>query len=237
MSSRQRLLVALLAGVALGGPVQAKDETAAPKPAPEKPGPTTAGGVPAEVLDQSAVQAIIGRSVKSPAGEDMGRIVDFLVSPAGQVRAAVLDFGGVLGVGSRRVAVGWTALSFSNIGKDGPVEIKLTRNQIRMAPEMKSGDPIVVLEPAPEEVPKGGAVKGSAPGMPPRAAVVKSSPDTARSAVDQGQPRPSAPAAPPPSGAASPGTTAPGTTAPGTTAPGTTAPESGAGSVPQGQPR
>ena len=113
-------------------------------------GPTiTPGGVPAEVIDASAVQGIIGRAVKSSLGEDMGHIVDILVSPSGDVRAAVLDFGGVLGVGSRRVAVGWKALSFAELAKDGPVVLRLTRNQIRMAPELKSGDPIVVLEQAP----------------------------------------------------------------------------------------
>lgn len=125
-------------------------ETTARPPAALRDGPTvTPGGVPAEVIDASAVQGIIGRAVKSSLGEDMGHIVDFLVSPAGDVRAAVLDFGGVLGVGSRRVAVGWKALSFAELAKDGPVVLRLTRNQIRMAPELKSGDPIVVLEPAP----------------------------------------------------------------------------------------
>jgi hypothetical protein len=39
--------------------------------------------------------------------EDMGRIVDVIVDRSGQVRAAVIDFGGFLGVGSRKIAVDW----------------------------------------------------------------------------------------------------------------------------------
>ena len=40
----------------------------------------------------------------------MGRIVDVIVNRSGQVRAAIIDFGGFLGVGSRKVAVEWSAL-------------------------------------------------------------------------------------------------------------------------------
>ena len=42
----------------------------------------------------------------------MGRIVDVLVDRSGQVRAAIIDFGGFLGVGSRKIAVDWNALHF-----------------------------------------------------------------------------------------------------------------------------
>ena len=42
----------------------------------------------------------------------MGRIVDVLVDRSGEVRAAIIDFGGFLGVGSRKIAVDWDALHF-----------------------------------------------------------------------------------------------------------------------------
>ena len=42
----------------------------------------------------------------------MGRIVDVIVDRAGAVRAAVIDFGGFLGVGSRKIVVDWNALRF-----------------------------------------------------------------------------------------------------------------------------
>ena len=42
----------------------------------------------------------------------MGRIVDVIVDRSGQVRAAIIDFGGFLGVGSRKIAVDWNALHF-----------------------------------------------------------------------------------------------------------------------------
>jgi hypothetical protein len=75
----------------------------------------------------------------------MGRIIDIIVSRTGQVRAAVIDFGGFLGVGSRKVAVAWNVLRFPAGEQLDPVIVELTRDQVRLAPEYRLGEPIVVL--------------------------------------------------------------------------------------------
>jgi len=76
---------------------------APPAGAPPNPSP----GTPAMVLDDQEVSTILGKSVRSSAGEDMGRIVDIIVSRDGQVHAAIIDFGGFLGIGMRKIAVDW----------------------------------------------------------------------------------------------------------------------------------
>ena len=122
---------------------------ARPLPAvPPKPSPPPQVGTSAVVVDRPAVESVIGKSVKSYTGEDMGHIVDLLVTPSGQMRAAIIDFGGVLGVGSRKVAVDWGTLNFMTAEKDGAVILALTRDQVRVSPEYKSGDPVVILETA-----------------------------------------------------------------------------------------
>jgi sporulation protein YlmC with PRC-barrel domain len=105
-------------------------------------------GTPAVVLDDQEVSTILGKSVRSNAGEDMGRIVDIIVSHDGQVRAAVIDFGGFLGIGMRKIAVDWRALNFAPGGKPGTITVDLTRNQVRLAPEYKRGEPVVVVSSA-----------------------------------------------------------------------------------------
>ena len=101
------------------------------------------------VLDNHEVQGILGREVRSAADENMGRIVDVLVDRAGQVTAAVIDFGGFLGVGSRRIAVAWNALRFPpRTNKNERVALELTRDQVRSAPEYKEDKPVVVLGPS-----------------------------------------------------------------------------------------
>ena len=107
-----------------------------PQPAP----PTTT------VLDTWEAQGILGRSVRSAANEDMGRIVDVIVDRSGQARAVVIDFGGFLGVGSRKVAVDWGALRVAPVGKDAPITLDFTRDQVKAAPEYKPGKPMIVLD-------------------------------------------------------------------------------------------
>jgi hypothetical protein len=76
----------------------------------------------------------------------MGRIVDVIVDRQGTVRAAVIDFGGFLGVGSRKIVVDWSALHFSRVADKGEsITLELTKEQVIAAPEYKEGTPIVVL--------------------------------------------------------------------------------------------
>jgi hypothetical protein len=76
----------------------------------------------------------------------MGRIVDILVDGEGGVRAAIIDFGGFLGVGNRKIAVDWKALHFvPAAGKRYGVVLELTRDQVKAAPEYKEGKPTIVL--------------------------------------------------------------------------------------------
>ena len=117
-------------------PAQTAKPAAAPPPAPKD-------ATPAEVLDDKDVETVLGREIYSIAGEDMGRIVDVLVDHKGDVRAAIIDFGGFLGVGSRKIAVDWRAIQFN---PDRAI-LSLTRDQVRVAPEYKDGEPIVVLGP------------------------------------------------------------------------------------------
>ena len=70
----------------------------------------------ATVLDEQDVMSVLGLRVRSSAGEDMGRIINVVVDGTGQVRAAVIDFGGFLGVGARKIAVDWNALHFAPAG-------------------------------------------------------------------------------------------------------------------------
>jgi hypothetical protein len=126
-----------------------------PPPAANPPAPPAAPEM--TILAKHEVEGILGREVRSAADEDMGRIVDVLVDRAGQVRAAIIDFGGFLGVGSRKIAVDWNALHFPEPGKAGErIALELTRDQVKNAPEYKDGKPVVVLgalgklEPLPE---------------------------------------------------------------------------------------
>ena len=109
----------------------------------------TEGGTPGQpsitVLDTQEVQGILGREIRSTADENMGRI-DVLVDGKGMARAAIIDFGGFLGVGSRKIAVAWQALHFvPQAEKRYGIVLELTRDQVKPAPEYKEGRPVMVI--------------------------------------------------------------------------------------------
>jgi hypothetical protein len=153
------LLVAVLTAFAVSGqteggtPGQAPAPSPSPAQSPAQPSPTQpppvsqAPGQPSvTVLDRLEVQGILGREVRSLADENMGRIVDVLVDGQGVTRAAIIDFGGFLGVGSRKIAVAWQALHFVPAAeKRYGIVLELTRDQVKPAPEYKEGRPIVVI--------------------------------------------------------------------------------------------
>jgi len=115
---------------------------------PANPAPPAPGTPPKNLLAIFPAEAtsILGKQVQGAAGEDMGRIVDLLVDADGQPRAAVIDFGGFLGVGSRKIVVDWNALHFGRVANKGDsVTLELTKEQVVAAPEYKEDTPIVVL--------------------------------------------------------------------------------------------
>jgi hypothetical protein len=92
--------------------------------------------------------------VADSEGNDLGRLVDILVSSNGQPQAAVIDFGGFMGVGNRKVAVHWSALHFSPADPKRKITLDMTPDQIRAAPEFRNPNKaaaVVVPEPAPPQ--------------------------------------------------------------------------------------
>jgi len=159
--------VIVMSLISATAPVWAADEAVPPPAAgvPPAPTPTPAPALnkdatppaaskevpkapPASVTILSAREAhgVLGRDVRSAANEDMGKIVDVIVDRSGTVRAAVIDFGGFLGVGSRKIVVDWNALRFGRVAdKTDSVTLELTKDQVKAAPEYKEDAPVVVL--------------------------------------------------------------------------------------------
>ncbi|CAO4143751.1 photosystem reaction center subunit H [Methylorubrum extorquens] len=172
---------------------------AAPAPAPAAPAngavtPSQEGGTPAVVLDTQDYESLLGKSVRAMNGDDLGRIIDVIIDRDGRPRAAVIDFGGFLGVGSRKIAVDWRVLKFTTEGKVGRLTLQLNRNQVRVSPEYKSGDPIVVLGAT-----SPGAVSPSAasPGAANTGAAVPPEGDASAAAEKPAAPSDKAPDRPP----------------------------------------
>jgi hypothetical protein len=121
-----------------------------PEP-PEPPAPRPADAVVDAQVGQVAapLTSILGKDVKSPTGEDMGRVVDVLADAEGHVRVAIIDFGGFLGVGNRRIAVDWPLLHFNPDAANKWLVLSVTRQKLQSTPEYKDPNSPRVLMPPP----------------------------------------------------------------------------------------
>ena len=96
------------------------------------------------VFKRNQLESVLGREVRTRVEQDLGRVIDLLADRDGRVQAAVIEFGGFLGIGTRKIAVEWTALRFESDGKQPVLIVDLTRDQLRAAPEYKASEPAVV---------------------------------------------------------------------------------------------
>jgi len=143
----RRLALAAAIGALLTGPAAAQPHS---EPAP--------ADVPATVQSIHAADAegILGKSVWGANGENMGLVVDVIVDRAGVPAAAIIDFGGFLGVGSRKIAVDWNLLEFHPADAKTPITLDLNPAALKSAPEYKpSAEPIQVVG-APPDPSRGG---------------------------------------------------------------------------------
>jgi hypothetical protein len=130
-------------------PSAEQQQRVAPKPAQPampKPPPDNAKELPAR-----QVMPLLGSKAQDLAGEDLGPVVDVVVDRSGQPRALVIDFGGFLGVGSRKIAIDWRLVHFRPENQDAPVLLHLDRAEVQTAPEfVPDVEPLRMLGPPPK---------------------------------------------------------------------------------------
>lgn len=151
---------------------------AKPSPTPAQT-PASHTGTAALVVGDAGAQVLLGLPVQTSKGEDLGHVVDVVVDRGGALLAAIVDFGGFLGVGSRKIAVDWRILHFPKTDGMNKLIADLPLNQLRDAPVFKPGEPIVIM----------GA---TAPPNPPPSPSPAASPKPTASPRPAASPRPTA---------------------------------------------
>lgn len=192
-------------------PAPAGSTTAKPAaPTATPPGNTE---TPAVVVEGKSADTLLGKPVQSASGDDMGRIIDVMVDHTGLVRAAIIDFGGFLGVGTRKIAVDWRVLHFPPDGSMDKIVADLSQDQLRVAPVYKPGEPVVIVgradvsPPAPASPAPPAQSPAPASSAPVQPAPVQPAPTPSapqQSAPTQNAPVQNAPARPTPTAPAQP---------------------------------
>jgi hypothetical protein len=126
-----------------GPPQQTSPKADGPKVAP-KPAEESAQKRGEENPPKSRLVSILGREITNREG-DSGRVIDVLVDLDGRSGAVVVEFGGFMGIGSRKVVVDWSAVHLVREGNRTAVVVDISREEIRGAAEFKPGEPVSVL--------------------------------------------------------------------------------------------
>ncbi len=101
---------------------------------------------PEPMASPPSLQSVLGREVTPPKGRgvESGRIIDVLIDGEGRVHAFVVEFGGFLGIGTRKLAVDRAAFQFV----DDKIFVEISGHQLQAAREWTRGEPPDVLKAA-----------------------------------------------------------------------------------------
>lgn len=92
---------------------------------------------PANAMQMST---LIGAEVKTASDENVGSVSDLIIDKNGQVVAIVVGVGGFLGMGEKDVAIGWGHVTKSDTGDEQELQVDVTREDLRSAPEFETQD-------------------------------------------------------------------------------------------------
>ena len=125
---------------------------ASPPPAPQ----TSAGQATLGQAVPDGTLAILGEPVVGPDGKSLGRLIDVMVDATGAPQSAAIDFGGFIGIGSRKIVVPWSALRFAPQGGKPTITLEMSPEQIKAAPDYRptantppAAPPATATAPAP----------------------------------------------------------------------------------------
>jgi hypothetical protein len=101
-----------------------------------------AAAAPAQ-LSRREAQLLIGRPVENPQRARIGTADDLLLDSHGEIRAVVIELGGFLGIGERKVAIGRDAFRVAPDGQS--IVVTMTADQLARAPSYREdkGQPVV----------------------------------------------------------------------------------------------
>jgi sporulation protein YlmC with PRC-barrel domain len=106
---------------------------------PPVAGKTTLGVTVSEsslVANGWRVSKLVGADIRNDKGDKIGKVDDIIVTPSGELSIAVVDVGGFLGIGSRRVAIPMRQLQITR----DPSKIVLpgaSKDALKTLPEFK----------------------------------------------------------------------------------------------------
>ena len=166
-----RTLVVLAAVSGLTMSTALAQTPASPNPAPATPLANSNTGnsqiVESQASDEWLASKLKGTTVVGSDDQKVGDIVDILLDKRGQVKAFIVEMGGILGLGARNVAIDLTQfheMPAANGNKE-QLKVAMTKEQATQAADFKPLPPPATTTGT---APSGSRPAGSQPAVPPR---------------------------------------------------------------------
>lgn len=105
----------------------------------------------AQEAEGRRVVPLMGKRLIGPGGEELGRVVDVIADEGGQPVAAVVDVGGFMGLGSRRIALAWGLLRWQPEPRFVRLATDVAPDVVTSAPEFRREDPATIFDPTREK--------------------------------------------------------------------------------------
>lgn len=97
--------------------------------------PATPGIVTPSTINEVYASKLIGASVKSSQGENLGKIDELVIDPQdARIKAAVVSVGGVLGLGAKSVAIPWDRMTMGTGADRDTIIVAMGRDELERAP-------------------------------------------------------------------------------------------------------
>jgi sporulation protein YlmC with PRC-barrel domain len=97
--------------------------------------PAMPGIVTPSTINEVYASKLIGASVKSTQGENLGKIDELVIDPHdARIKAAVVSVGGVLGLGAKSVAIPWDRMTMGTGADRDTIIVAMEKDELERAP-------------------------------------------------------------------------------------------------------
>jgi sporulation protein YlmC with PRC-barrel domain len=97
--------------------------------------PATPGLVTPSTINEIYGSKLIGASVKSEQGENLGKIDELVIDPHdARIKAAVVSVGGILGLGAKSVAIPWDKMTMGTGADSDTIFLAMGKDELERAP-------------------------------------------------------------------------------------------------------
>ena len=90
-----------------------------------------------QTADEWRIANYVGKPIVNAAGEKIGDVNDVLFDRSGKITTVVIGVGGFLGLGEKRVALPFEAITYGETDGKRQIMVSLTKEALQSAPDYK----------------------------------------------------------------------------------------------------